>query len=336
MLVAAYLMTMIFVRLISRLLYNGSKAVPKLFYSAIVFSVFLFSVSPDISAVTGSKLSNVANIELRGQIAETTFPDDVSGKAARFTYLKQLFEISSGAKQVLASDRTEAHNAYIKARKLYLAALQETDEIKVKGLLDQTVKVMYQAIRLASPKELTDRKKERDYKRRLLSINALIEALERIAIEKKNVEETDKLKTNVLSIIESADRLFMSRSLDEARQELDEAYLLVKTGIENMRSGDVLVRELHFNSVEEEYAYELDRNDTHQMLIKLLVKKKLESKPLSYKQQIDKLVIAAEKIREQAEALGNRGKHQAAIEELEKSTRELIRAIRMGGIYIPG
>ena len=47
-----------------------------------------------------------------------------------------------------------------------------------------------------------------------------------------------------------------------------------------MRSGDTLVRSLNFASKEEEYRYEIDRNDTHQMLIKVLVEisQKIEKK----------------------------------------------------------
>ena len=121
-----------------------------------------------------------------------------------------------------------------------------------------------------------------------------------------------------------------------ARELLDEDYLLTKTGIENMRSGDVLVRELNFESVEEEYDYELDRNDTHQMLVKLLVEKKLASKSESFKQKINDRVDNAVLIRKTAESFANKRDYDSAIKALEKSTKELVRAIRMGGIFIPG
>jgi hypothetical protein len=41
-------------------------------------------------------------------------------------------------------------------------------------------------------------------------------------------------------------------------------------------------------------------------------------------------------LRADAEAQARRGDHAAAIKVLEDSTRELVRAIRAGGIYIPG
>jgi hypothetical protein len=41
-------------------------------------------------------------------------------------------------------------------------------------------------------------------------------------------------------------------------------------------------------------------------------------------------------LRAEAEAQARRGDHAAGIKLLEDSTRELVRAIRSGGIYIPG
>lgn len=274
--------------------------------------------------------------DLKAKLSDIPFPDALEGKPPRFNYLRKLLEISSGAKQVMQSSNIEAHQAYIAARTTYLAAANETETDKINALLDQAVKEMYLAIRLASPKELINRKKERDYKQRLLSVNALIEALERIAIEKNKVDDTNKLKVHVNELIQSADLLVKKKKLDDARVQLDEAYLLIKTGIENMRSGDTLVRDLNFASKEEEYTYELDRNDTHQMLIKMLVEKRLASKPESYRKRIlDKVEIAKE-LRSKAELEAESGNFEAGITELENSTRELVKAIRMGGVFIPG
>ena len=97
-----------------------------------------------------------------------------------------------------------------------------------------------------------------------------------------------------------------------------------------MRSGDTLVRSLDFATKEEEYRYELDRNDTHQMLVRVL----LEGKPRTPGQQtfIDKAL----QLRGEADAAAVGRDHTAAVKLLEESTRELIRAIRSAGVFIPG
>jgi len=72
------------------------------------------------------------------------------------------------------------------------------------------------------------------------------------------------------------------------------------------------------------------------MLVKLLLEKKMASKPEAYKKSIEVRVGKATEIRAAAESMSKSGDFEAAIAELEKSTKELVRAIRMGGIYIPG
>ena len=84
----------------------------------------------------------------------------------------------------------------------------------------------------------------------------------------------------------------------------------------------------------EEYRYELDRNDTHLMLIKVMTADKprmtaMDGVPKGF---ADK----AAELRKQAEQASRSGDHSAAIEWLEASTRELVRAIRSLGIFIPG
>jgi hypothetical protein len=70
------------------------------------------------------------------------------------------------------------------------------------------------------------------------------------------------------------------------------------------------------------------------MLIRLLVDEKLKSD--SMQEKIVDFVAVAEQYRQQAEAYADDGAFDQAIELLEMSTAELVRAIRSAGIYIPG
>ncbi len=319
--------------MMNRTIFMHEITMPKSIY--FILLALLTSFQCNLAWASSSEQVSL-NPALQAQLKSLPLPEDISGKPPRFAYLRKLLEISSGARQVLSSDSQEAHSAYVKARETYILAALEPETSKVNALLDQTVKLMYEAIRAASPKKLLNHKKERDYKRKLLSVNALLEALDRIAIEKKNVDDTNKLKFNISEILASAEQLVKKSDFDKAREQLDEAYLLTKTGIDNMRSGDVLVRELKFASKEEEFSYEQDRNDTHQMLIEILVEKKLGDKPESYRKTIYDKIVAARNIRKQAEKMSTAGNFDDAITEIEKSTKELVRAIRMGGIFIPG
>ena len=101
-----------------------------------------------------------------------------------------------------------------------------------------------------------------------------------------------------------------------------------------MRDGKTLVRSLNFASKEEEYHYELDRNDTHKMLVKVLLKDKMKDPKTAarVKENIDK----ADALRIEAEQLAISKNFTEAVQTLENSTKQIVRAIRAAGIYIPG
>jgi len=109
---------------------------------------------------------------------------------------------------------------------------------------------------------------------------------------------------------------------------------LLKVSIESIRSGQTLVRSLQFETKEQEYLYEVDRNETHSMLISLLVDEK--NKTDNVKKKVKKFVEEARLLRQQADAYAAEDAYDIAIELLEQSTKQLVRAIRSAGVYIPG
>ena len=93
-------------------------------------------------------------------------------------------------------------------------------------------------------------------------------------------------------------------------------------------------RDLNFANKEEEFHYEVDRNDTHQMLVKVFAEEKITND--STRARVQGFVEQASALRAEADALGKSGNFEAAIGKLEESTKELIKAIRSAGLYIPG
>ncbi|MCG8048544.1 MAG: hypothetical protein N0E48_23490 [Candidatus Thiodiazotropha endolucinida] len=115
---------------------------------------------------------------------------------------------------------------------------------------------------------------------------------------------------------------------------MDIAYETVKQEVEKLRSGDTLIRSLVFASNEEEYAYELDRNETHFMLVKLL----LEDRDINAGTQsaVDEYLAEARRLRKLADKASEDGDFEEGIKKLEDSTKQIVRAIRRAGVYIPG
>jgi HPt (histidine-containing phosphotransfer) domain-containing protein len=143
-----------------------------------------------------------------------------------------------------------------------------------------------------------------------------------------------RVEADVNVLVARARQLEQAGRLDEGRRSLNAAYEMAKGTIEELRGGDTLVRALEFASKEEEYRYELDRNDTHQMLITVLVEEKRSSRGVD--QMVTKYVQRAQTLRGEAERQAGAGDFAKAVATLEQSTKELVRAIRSAGVYIPG
>lgn len=251
----------------------------------------------------------------------------------RLAAVEALLEKSSGARQVETSGDASARQKREKAREVYRqarAAFQAGQYARASELLPEASVQMFEAVRLSAPEEVTAPKARNDFAARLESVNSLHAAFRRVAAEKPGAVGVAETSRNIENMIRDAQQLANEGKLDDGRAALNRAYLLTKAAVSSLRSGDTLVRSLHFATKEDEYRYEVDRNDTHQMLIKVL----LDGKPRSPSQQA--LLENALRLRSQADTAAAGADHPAAVKLLENSTRELIRAIRSAGVFIPG
>ncbi|MDA8254799.1 MAG: hypothetical protein M0Z99_04020 [Betaproteobacteria bacterium] len=245
----------------------------------------------------------------------------------------KLLESSSAAGQIESSKIPEAMQRRDRARELHRAAktaLEQDNLEKASALLAESRATFFDAVRFAAPEDVTVKKFENDYLLRLESVQALLGAYKRVSSEKsaKGVAET---VTQIEKSIAAGAVLAKDRKFKEARAEIDRGYLVAKAGLTSLRSGDTLTRSLNFANKEEEYHYEIDRNNTHQMLIKVLVDDKKASGDM-----IQTHLSKAQEKRIKADDAASRKAYDEAVKLLEDSTADLVRAIRNAGIYIPG
>lgn len=252
----------------------------------------------------------------------------------RLDSVKTLLEKSSAAKQIEASGDPTALAQRAKALELWGQAklAVESGELAVaQKLLVEAPKLMFAAARLAAPEQILGEKLRSDYNNRRDSVKALLQAQRRISDEKGNVSGAEDVSRNIDAMLSEADQLASAGKFEQARVTVDKAYLVAKAAVGQMRSGDTLVRSLTFANKEEEYKYELDRNDSLAMLYKVLIEQAGRSNSV-----VEGFVKNGIGLREQAEKKAAQGDHAAGIQLLEESTSQLVRAIRGAGIYIPG
>ena len=255
----------------------------------------------------------------------------------RLDYAGKLIESSSAAKKVEASGNAEAKALREQARTLFQLAIKAQDsgdKATASEYLNQAIRSMQKAVRLSSPGDVTGPKARADFKRVEMSVDALNDALTRISKEKGAQGKITPVTDQVASLRSEANALFDAGKPEAGRVKLDQAMQLLEVNIEGLRGGEELTRTLDFKSAEEEFHYEIDRNDTHQMLVKVFAEDKITND--NTRKRVDGFLQAALGLRAAADALSNEGQYEAAIGKLEESTKELIKAIRSAGLYIPG
>lgn len=265
-------------------------------------------------------------------------PEDRSQIERRLGSVATLIESSTAARQIEGSGNAQAAEKRVQARALHLAATQAYQADDLAGasrLLDAAAKSLFEGVRMAAPEQVTAEKNRRDFDARMESVKALLNAQKRIAAEKKLGAKGADTTARIEAQMRDAAALAAAGKLEQGKALLDQVYTTTRTSIEGMREGDTLVRSLQFANKEEEYHYEIDRNDTHRMLVKVLLDEKRASNP-GLSGMVQKYLDQSAVLREQAEGQARQKEYEAAIKTLEDSTRELVRAIRGAGVYIPG
>jgi hypothetical protein len=248
----------------------------------------------------------------------------------RIAAVETLIERSSAAKQIEAGGDEKARAHRERAREIHRRAAEAYRAGDFEGasrLLPQASVAMFEGVRLAGAEAVVAEKRRADYDARLESARSLAAAQRRIAIEKRGVPGAAETSKAIDDLIVQAEREAGAGDLATARGTLERAYLV---SIGSMRGGDTLVRSLDFATKEEEFRYEVDRNDTHRMLLGLLV---TDPAKAANAQDASGRALA---LRQQAEQRAGAGAWGEAVALLEQSTKELVRAIRAAGIYIPG
>lgn len=254
----------------------------------------------------------------------------------RLSSVYQLIEHSSAARRVKESGNPEAIERRESALDLVQQAeqaLEEGDSEQAGALTREAAQVFVAAVKLLDQGKVAGARQSSDFTARRESIVSLVDAHGRVAQEKGLTSEHEVLQREVLAKLSAADMASAEGDQVAASAQLQEAYMLVKSAVGNLRDGDTLVRSLHFATAEEEFLYEIDRNDTHRMLVTML----LDEKPTQteVRKKTESLIKEAGKLRKQAEELGAQNRYPEAITMLEKSTLQLVLAIRAAGIYIP-
>jgi len=260
--------------------------------------------------------------------------DSTDELAPRVAMVRTLLFESSAARQIEDSEDEPAKLKRQQAIGIYEEAIVPGDIDTRRTKLNDAVALLYAAAALVSDSSGSDQKNRQDLERRQRSLDALLVAHERIMVEKGTADEHTLLLADIDADTRAVETLISANKIDQAREHLDRAYEKTRLSVELSREGETLLRELKFETPEDEFQYELDRNDTHRMLLTVLLQEKMKNE--SVKDRVHSFVEEADKLREGATDQASDQHFEEAITLLERSTAELVKAIRGAGVYIPG
>lgn len=251
--------------------------------------------------------------------------------------LQLLVTKSVSAKRIEESGDVEALATLETARDLVVEAHEDLAAGRVEEAdrkLNEALRLVNGATRRLSQEQTRDSEAKRVYDKRLKSVNAFIAAYDRVSIEKGNGAAFQVQIAKIRQQVVTAEALAGKGDYDKAKEVLDQAYITTRASIRDMRQGDRLVRTLDFATPQDEYKYEIDRNDSHFMLLQLAVDQ--QQLPKSMIPRIEKQRNTAEQLRGEAEKQAADGDYPTAIDTLNKSTDALLKAIRLTGLSLPG
>jgi len=283
----------------------------------------------------GSATSVVALLLL--MLAPAIYAADVDATdelAPRIAMVRTLLFESSAARRIENSDDESAKLKRQQAISIFEEAIVPGDIDTRKAKLNDAVALLYASAALVSNNSGSDQKYREDLDRRQRSLDALLMAHERIMVEKGRADEHALLLADIDADTRAVETLLSANKIDQAREHLDRAYEMTRLSVEQSREGETLLRELKFETPEDEFEYELDRNDTHRMLLTVLLQEKMQNERV--KDRVHSYVEEADKLRESATDQASDQRFEEAIKLLENSTAELVKAIRGAGVYIPG
>jgi len=263
--------------------------------------------------------------------------EDKSDGEKRLHALGELIDRSSVSRQISSSNNEASLQKYKLARSLREQAVIAYREGKLEEsnvLIGSAKKALFEAAKLSGSGESRKDREKKSYESMKRSMHALLEAMERIGTEKGNKKPVEQLAEKTRSLIRQADQYVAAGKYKEGMELLGKAVYGIDNKINEMRSGDTLTRSLSFATPKEEYQYELERNDTHLLLVNVyLAENPAEGEVRS---KIDQYLDGARTFRKKAEDMASTGKYQDAVREMESATVNIIRAIRAMGVYIPG
>lgn len=256
--------------------------------------------------------------------------------SSKLKLLDRMVYRAPAVQRIENGDDAEARQLLDAARSAYQRAqerVQRGEFDPAEENINEGLRAISKAARIAADTGRTSQAERERYPQLRERIASFRDAFARVVVEKGPQVAELLDHTKLEQLLQEAEQRAESDSYGAANQHLSEATNIVEAALSKARDKETLLHELKFDSPEAEYAYELERNKSHEMLIALLGAER--PVPASALALIEQMKTRNNELRAEADALAARGETEAALETLEEATKNLVRALRIGGLAIP-
>jgi len=254
--------------------------------------------------------------------------------AGKLKFIDMLVNRSPRVKRVEASDDSKAKELLAAAQQHHRRAVAEME----KGDLDQVdhfvglaldaVGIAFRMVADPAHREAVEAERYKELEARVASFR---QAFKEVAAQKGAQTAAFLDEVKVATLVGEAEALAKEKRYQQANQPLAKAADMVERALAKAREKETLVYDLNFATPEEEYAYDLERNRSYELLANMMVAQ-CPPERKSRLPLIKRLIQRNEELRAEADALAAGGDTEGAIQVLQKGTDSLVRALRMAGL----
>ena len=248
--------------------------------------------------------------------------------------LQSMTEQSAAAQRIEASQHSREAKALLaqarEAHRQAQALLEQEDYAGSEARINEGLRLFSEAARNVADLKRESTKEQQRYQELSERIDSFHQAFARIVKEKGPATLNLLDQTGVDAKRKQASKLYGEQRYREANLELEQVLAKLEHALTKARDQETLVRALEFASAEDEYAYEVERNHSHEMLVRLLLSQ--ENLNPARRAMIDRFMELNSNARVEADTLARQGDHTAALQKLESGTQQLVRALRVAGM----
>ena len=260
----------------------------------------------------------------------TLVPDSISRKLKLLESLTRSERTRARLEQSDNPDAQAHFTAAVAARESASAAIAAGEGERASAAIATGYREMALALRNAEDEAGKARQAAARYEELSGRVFSFAEAFQRIAHEKNDPRIVDLLDQDELNgLMRKAQLLAADGKHSEANESLQAAAMAVERALAAARDRETLVRELNFQTPAEEFDYELRRNESYELLVRLLEQREGSDTALG---EMREVLEQNDITRYEAQEMFVAGEVSAAIAALERRSEEMASVLRRSGL----